>query len=421
MQVYNSEDINKWRHTYVRFVSIPYTSSLSKTYFLLHPLPTVAPLICLPYLGLHSTSLQPGGELLLWPAQPSAGARKKRWRRAGRERVKKTLSSRSTPPPCTPPPPRQDPAPSTTQSWPRDVGLRGTGVQGCWWDDGAAPPAPGRASWRRRRGHRHAEPLASPWPARWLLAVALTAPTHKSPRPQLPVLTPAPPSLPAPFPPLQRGQRSGAPRIPHHSPREGCRCCWLAAPQTQPGRGRPGQTVGTRAWASPERALSAKVGAGGKGRRSCWSSSGSRKLSLKNIHRRSAVEQPPGQSSMWTGSPGSLSALWLPLPPPPPSEQLLSTAGAPRGARSRDARTQRPLLTAGRFISGGGNHCCCWETSPHFRGWSPGEELRLYTSRPEPTWLVTWSSVRDISAMGTTGALKESSEGPSARMDLPLR
>ena len=51
----------------------------------------------------------------------------------------------------------------------------------------------------------------------------------------------------------------------------------------------------------------------------------------------------------------------------------------------------------------------------------PGEELRLYTSRPEPTWLVTWSSVRDISAMGTTGALKESSEGPSARMDLPLR
>lgn len=264
------------------FVSIPYTSFLSKTYFLLHPLPTVAPLICLPYLGLHSTSLQPGGELLLWPAQPSAWARKKRWRRAGRERVKKTLSSRSTPPPCTPPPPRQDPAPSTTQSWPRDTGLRGTGVQGCWWDDGAAPPAPGRASWRRRSCHRHAEPLASPWPPRWLLAVALTAPTHKSPRPQLPVLTPARPSLPAPFPPLQRGQRSGAPRIPRHSPREGCRCCWFAAPQTQPGRGRPGQTVGTRAWASPERALSAKVGAGGKGRRSCWSSSGSRKLSLKN-------------------------------------------------------------------------------------------------------------------------------------------
>ncbi|CAI9160497.1 unnamed protein product [Rangifer tarandus platyrhynchus] len=56
---------------------------------------------------------------------------------------------------------------------------------------------------------------------------------------------------------------------------------------------------------------------------------------------------------MWTGSPGPLSALWLPLPPPPPSEQLLLTAGAPRGARSRDARPQRPLLTAGRFVSGG--------------------------------------------------------------------
>ncbi|CAM9912030.1 unnamed protein product [Rangifer tarandus platyrhynchus] len=82
-------------------------------------------------------------------------------------------------------------------------------------------------------------------------------------------------------------------------------------------------------------------------------------MSLKNIHRRSAVEQPPGQSSMWTGSPGPLSALWLPLPPPPPSEQLLLTAGAPRGARSRDARPQRPLLTAGRFVSGGGGHCCC--------------------------------------------------------------
>lgn len=98
-------------------------------------------------LGLHSTSLQPSGELLPRPAQLSAGARKKCWRRAGRERVKKCSPAAQLLHRVQPTPARQDPAPNITQSWPRDTGLRGTGVQAA--DGGMMErrsPAPGRAS-----------------------------------------------------------------------------------------------------------------------------------------------------------------------------------------------------------------------------------------------------------------------------------
>lgn len=61
---------------YARFVSIPYVSFLSKTSLLLHPLPITAHLILLPYLGLHSSSVQPAGELLLLRTPPAAGVLK---------------------------------------------------------------------------------------------------------------------------------------------------------------------------------------------------------------------------------------------------------------------------------------------------------------------------------------------------------
>lgn len=70
--------------------------------------------------------------------------------------------------------------------------------------------------------------------------------------------------------------------------------------------------------------------------------SGPRKFSLKKIYRLPAVEQPRRQSSMWTGSPGPLSALWLPLPPR--SEQPLPAAGAPRGPRSGTRGRSVPCL-----------------------------------------------------------------------------
>lgn len=109
------------------------------------------------------------------------------------------------------------------------------------------------------------------------------------------------------------------------------------------------------------------------------------------------------------------------LPPPPQSEQPLWAARATRRSWSRGARALCPQLAAGLFFSGGGSHCCCGEASLHLPAcWTLSEELRLHL-QPGPTWLVTWSSVQDISAMGTTGALRESSEGPSARMDLRLR
>lgn len=109
------------------------------------------------------------------------------------------------------------------------------------------------------------------------------------------------------------------------------------------------------------------------------------------------------------------------LPPPPQSEQPLWAARATLRSRSRGARTLCSQLTADLFFSGGGSHCCCGEASLHLPAcWLLSKELRLHLQRG-PTWLVTWSSVRDISAMGTTGALRASSEGPSARMDLRLR
>lgn len=109
------------------------------------------------------------------------------------------------------------------------------------------------------------------------------------------------------------------------------------------------------------------------------------------------------------------------LPPPPQSKQPLWAARATRRSRCGGARALCSQLAAGLFFSGGGSHCCCGGASLHLPAcWSLSKELRLHLQRG-PTWLVTWSSVRDISAMGTTGALRESSEGPSARMDLRLR
>lgn len=189
------------------FHLIPYASFLSKTCFLLHPLPTLARLICLPCLGLHSTPLQLAGELLLPPAALSAGVRKKCWRRAGSDGKEKALLSRTS----STAPSRHPARRSTVQSWPRDR-VEGPGGQGGWWRDaGASRPAARRASSRRSRRsrrscHLHAEPRACPSPPGWLRAVALTAPTHKSPRPQFSALTPAcPVASPAPLPATAEG------------------------------------------------------------------------------------------------------------------------------------------------------------------------------------------------------------------------
>lgn len=136
--------------------------------------------------------------------------------RAGRQRKSEEnalllLRSSAAALPSRPGPPPPNPA----QSWPGD-GAEGPGSRGGGWQDaGAARPAAARAS-RRRCGSCHllarqpGAPLAS---SRRPRAGGLAAPAHRSPRPQLSVLTPArgPPPAPSP-PPLQRGQRFGAPR-----------------------------------------------------------------------------------------------------------------------------------------------------------------------------------------------------------------
>lgn len=136
--------------------------------------------------------------------------------RAGRQRKSEEnalllLRSSSAALPSRPGPPPPNPA----QSWPGD-GAKGPGSRGGGWQDaGAARPAAARASGRRRGScHLLARPPGAPLASsRRPRAGGLAAPAHRSPRPQLLVLTPAraPPPAPPP-PPLQRRQRFGAPR-----------------------------------------------------------------------------------------------------------------------------------------------------------------------------------------------------------------
>lgn len=136
--------------------------------------------------------------------------------RAGRQRKSEEnalllLRSSAAALPSRPGPPPPNPA----QSWPGD-GAKGPGSRGGGWQDaGAARPAAARASGRRRGScHLLARPPGAPLASsRRPRAGGLAAPAHRSPRPQLLVLTPAraPPPAPPP-PPLQRGQRFGAPR-----------------------------------------------------------------------------------------------------------------------------------------------------------------------------------------------------------------
>lgn len=145
------------------------------------------------------------------------------------------------------------PPPNPAQSWPGDGAEGPGGPGGGWRDAGAARPAAARASGRRRRScHLLARPPGAPLAfSRQLGAGGLTAPAHRSPRPQLPVLTPAHalPRAPPP-PPLQRGQRSGAPQDRRPLSRAHHRCCCGCRPAPQPAAqpaDAPGQVTGTRA------------------------------------------------------------------------------------------------------------------------------------------------------------------------------
>ncbi|XP_078198108.1 uncharacterized protein LOC144578234 [Callithrix jacchus] len=69
------------------------------------------------------------------------------------------------------------------------------------------------------------------------------------------------------------------------------------------------------------------------------------------------VEQPPRQSSMWTGSPGPLCALCC-------RRRLCQSSSCrqqePRTGRGAGTRGHcLPPRPAGRFFSGGGSRCCC--------------------------------------------------------------
>ena len=172
------------------FVSIPYISFLSKTYFLLHPLPTIAPLIC-PIWGCAAHPYGRVGSCCFGQRgrQPERG-RDAEGEQAGT--VKKRLSSRSGPPPCTAPHPagprpQQSPKLAPRLRAERD---RGSGrlEAGCW--SGASRTRESLLTPPQLSPPRRA--TGEPPPPRWLLAVALTAPTHRSPRPQLPVLPPPP-------------------------------------------------------------------------------------------------------------------------------------------------------------------------------------------------------------------------------------
>lgn len=166
--------------------------------------------------------------------------------------------------PSRPGPPPLNPAPS----WPGD-GAEGPGGRvGGWQDAGAARPAAARASGRRRRScHLLARPPGAPLASsRRLGAGGLAAPAHRSPRPQLPVLTPARALPPAPPPPpLQRGQRCGAPQDrPPLSGAHRRRCCPAPQPTARgPARGRPRPGDGDPRLSIPGRALGAKAGWGG--------------------------------------------------------------------------------------------------------------------------------------------------------------
>lgn len=67
-------------------------------------------------------------------------------------------------------------------------------------------------------------------------------------------------------------------------------------------------------------------------------------------------------------------------PPPPVSELQLSAAGAPHGARSRDALQPPPPASCWPLLLGRWQSLLLLRNPPAFHGWSPGEELRLCAS-----------------------------------------
>ena len=197
------------------FVSIPYISFLSKTYFLLHPLPTIAPLIC-PIWGCAAHPYGRVGSCCFGQRgrQPERG-RDAEGEQAGT--VKALLPLRSST--VHRPPPRRTPPPTEPKVGPETQGREGQGFR-----------AAGGGMLERRLPHPGEPPDAAAAvaaaPSHWRAPASQVAPSRRVDSPHSQVsASPAPSSPPTPFPPLQRGQRSGAPRTPRHSPREGGRCC----------------------------------------------------------------------------------------------------------------------------------------------------------------------------------------------------
>lgn len=244
-----------------------------------------------------------------------------------------------------------DPPPNSANLAQR-LGAGTSGLGGRRQSAGAAPAAQ-RAS-RRRGGscHLFAWPPRAPRALRRSRGAESSAP--QSQRPQLPILS----CHPVAFSTSSAATAAAAaiwrfPGLPATLPPQAGGGSWAQQPTAQPAdaAARPWGPAPEHPWACTRCAGGGREEPGGE----FLIPRPTQELVLKKISRWPAVEQPPLQSSMWTGSLGPLSALWL----PPPSEQPLPAAGAPRGARSGDARLPSPLPTAGRFFSGGGSYCCC--------------------------------------------------------------
>lgn len=162
MNPYSSGDTHT--HIHACFLSIPYTSFLSKTYFLLRPLPSTARLICPPCVGCAAHLAAGWGARAAHAAvSPSAEEKLKASRqRKSKETALPRLPSSTVALPFIPVPAPEHSAKLARRRG-RGTGARGRPMAGCWSARPAAPRAP-----RRRRGSCHlpARPPGAPLASR---------------------------------------------------------------------------------------------------------------------------------------------------------------------------------------------------------------------------------------------------------------
>lgn len=144
MNPYSSGDTHT--HIHACFLSIPYTSFLSKTYFLLRPLPSTARLICPPCVGCAAHLAAGWGARAAHAAvSPSAEEKLKASRqRKSKETAPPRLPSSTVALPFIPVPAPEHSAKLARRRG-RGTGARGRPMAGCWSRASRSPESPSPA------------------------------------------------------------------------------------------------------------------------------------------------------------------------------------------------------------------------------------------------------------------------------------